>query len=128
MTTSSQFGSGLIGVETADALVSPRLKITFLIDLDLAYAAPFATAIDVLIHAATTLENVRQGIRIRNHGARRYKTLRSREKLCILDIREPDEVAANPLTVNGTMVIGLGELRKRWEEIPRDSLIVTVCD
>jgi len=30
-----------------------------LIDLNLAYAPPFATAIDVLIHAATTLENIR---------------------------------------------------------------------
>lgn len=33
-----------------------------LIDLDLAYASPFATAIDVLIHAATTLENICLGL------------------------------------------------------------------
>ncbi|AET66982.1 NAD(FAD)-dependent dehydrogenase [Desulfosporosinus orientis DSM 765] len=102
-------------------------KVKDLIDLDLAYAPPFATAIDVLIHAATTLENIRRGIAIGITAEDVTKRLNAGEKLCILDIREPDEVAANPLAVPGTMVIGLGELRERWKEIPRDCLIVTVC-
>ncbi|MDA8224052.1 FAD-dependent oxidoreductase [Desulfosporosinus sp.] len=102
-------------------------KAEDLIDLDLAYAPPFATAIDVLIHAATTLENMRQGIALGITAENVTKRLAAGEKLCILDIREPDEVMANPLSLDGTMVIGLGELRERWEEIPRDSLIVTVC-
>jgi len=102
-------------------------KVEDLIDLDLAYAPPFATAIDVLIHAATTLENLRQGIALGITAEDVTRRLEAGEKLCILDIREPEEVAANPLSVNGTKVIGLGELRDRWEEIPRDSLVVTVC-
>lgn len=102
-------------------------KVEDLIDLDLAYAPPFATAIDVLIHAATTLENMRRGIALGITAEDVQRRLQAGEKLCILDIREPDEVAANPLSINGTMVIGLGELRERWQEIPRDCLIVTVC-
>lgn len=102
-------------------------KVEDLIDLDLGYAPPFATAIDVLIHAATTLENIRHGIALGITAEEVTRRLNAGEKLCILDIREPDEVAANPLSLNGTVVISLGELRERWEEIPKDSIIITVC-
>ncbi len=102
-------------------------KVEDLIDLDLAYAPPFATAIDVLIHAATTLENLRLGVAKGITVEALETRLNAGEKLCILDIREPDEVAASPLSAEGTLVIGLGELRERWQEIPTDSLIVTVC-
>ena len=102
-------------------------KVEDLIDLDLAYAPQFATAIDVLIHAATTLENMRLGVAQGITVEAVARRLEAGEKLCILDIREPDEVAANPLSIEGTMVIRLGELRERWKELPRDSFIVTVC-
>ena len=102
-------------------------KVEDLIDLDLAYAPQFATAIDVLIHAATTLENLRRGVAKGITAEDVEKRLEAGEKLCILDIREPEEVAASPLSLKGTKVIALSELRKRWEEIPTDSLIVTVC-
>ncbi|HZK52592.1 MAG TPA: FAD-dependent oxidoreductase [Desulfosporosinus sp.] len=102
-------------------------KVEDLIDLDLAYAPPFATAIDLLIHAATTLENLRLEVAEGITAEAVLKRLEAGEKLCILDIREPDEVAANPLSLKGTKVIALGELRERWEEVPTDSLIVTVC-
>lgn len=34
---------------------------------------------------------------------------------------------ASPLPFEGTKVIALGELRDRWQEIPTEDLIVTVC-
>jgi len=102
-------------------------KVQDLIDLDLAYAPPFATAIDVLIHAATTLENIRLGVAQGITAEAVVRRLQAGEKLCLLDIREPEEVRANPLSLEGTKVIALGELRERWEEVPTDSLIVTVC-
>lgn len=102
-------------------------KIQDLIDLDLAYAPPFATAIDVLIHAATTLENIRLGVAQGITAEAVVRRLQAGEKLCLLDVREPEEVGANPLSLEGTKVIALGELRERWEEVPTDSLIVTVC-
>jgi len=102
-------------------------KVADLIDLDLAYAPQFATAIDVLIHAATTLENMRLGVAKGITAEAVVSRLQAGEKLCILDIREPEEVAANPLSIEGTKVIALGVLRERWREVPTDSLIVTVC-
>ncbi|HEY8909421.1 MAG TPA: FAD-dependent oxidoreductase [Desulfosporosinus sp.] len=102
-------------------------KVEDLFDVDLAYAPQFATAIDILIHAATTLENLRLGVAKGITAEAVVSRLQTGEKLCILDIREPNEVAASPLALEGTKVIALGELRERWQEIPTDSLIVTVC-
>ncbi|WP_242947488.1 FAD-dependent oxidoreductase [Desulfosporosinus lacus] len=102
-------------------------KVEDLIDLDLAYAPPFATAIDVLIHAATTQENMRLGLAKGITAETVQKRLQAGERLYILDDRELEEVEASPLPIEGTVVISLGELRDRWEEIQTDSLIVTVC-
>lgn len=55
------------------------------------------------------------------------RRLEAGEKLCLLDVREADEVAANPLPIEGTKVITFGELRDHWEEIPKDCPIITVC-
>ena len=102
-------------------------KVEDLIDLDLAYAPPFATAIDVLIHAATTLENIRLGVAEGITAEAVEKRLQAGEKLCLLDVRESDEVEASPLSIEGTKVISLGELKDRWEELPNDIPIITVC-
>jgi len=102
-------------------------KVEDLIDLDLAYAPPFATAIDVLIHAATTLENIRLGLAKGITAETVQSRLQAGEKFNILDVRESEEVEASPLPIEGTVVISLGDLRERWEEIQTDSLIVTVC-
>ncbi|MDR3539836.1 MAG: rhodanese-like domain-containing protein [Desulfosporosinus sp.] len=102
-------------------------KVDDLIDLDLAYAPPFATAIDVLIHAATTLENIRLGVAVGIAAEAVIRRLQAGEKLCLLDVREREEVAADPLSIEGAKVITLGELRDRWEEIPKDCPIITVC-
>jgi NADPH-dependent 2,4-dienoyl-CoA reductase/sulfur reductase-like enzyme/rhodanese-related sulfurtransferase len=102
-------------------------KVADLIDLDLAYAPPFATAIDVLIHAATTLENIRLGVAEGITAETVVRRLEAGEKLCLLDVREREEVEADPLPIEGTLVITLGELRDRWEEIPKDIPVITVC-
>lgn len=88
---------------------------------------PFATAIDVLIHAATTLENIRLGVAEGITAEAVVRRLQAGEKLCLLDVRELEEVGASPLSIEGTMVITLGELRDRWEEIPKDIPVITVC-
>ena len=55
----------------------------------LSYEPPFATAIDVLIHAATTLENIREGLAQGITTEAVIRRLEAGEKLCILNVREP---------------------------------------
>lgn len=105
-----------------------RATVEDLGSLDLGYAPPFSTAIDVLIHAANTLENKRQGLvqGITPEMILRY--LADGKEIYFLDVREYEEVEANPLPLEGVMNIPLGELRQRWEEVPKASTVVTVCE
>lgn len=121
------FGESIKRLDVLATALKFGAKVEDLIDLDLAYAPPFATAIDVLIHAATTLENIRLGVAQGITAEEVINRLQAGEKLCLLDVREPDEVVANPLSIEGTITIALGELRERWKEVPDDSLVVTVC-
>ena len=105
-----------------------RATIEDLESLDLGYAPPFATAIDVLIHAANTLENKRQGMVQGITPEMVLESLAKREKLCFIDVREPNEVEAAPFPVEHVIVIPLGELRDRWIEVPKASRVVTVCE
>lgn len=82
----------------------------------------------MLIHAATTLENMRKGL-VRGITAEAVvECLKAGEKLCFVDVREAEEVVANPFSIEGTKLIPLGELRDNLKNIPVDSLIITVCE
>jgi NADPH-dependent 2,4-dienoyl-CoA reductase/sulfur reductase-like enzyme/rhodanese-related sulfurtransferase len=105
-----------------------RAKVSDFMCLDLGYAPPFATAIDVLIHAATTLENKRQGLAQGITPERVLECLAAREELCVVDVRESDEIEANPILLEQVLTIPLGELRERWIEIPKSYRVVTVCE
>lgn len=73
------------------------------------------------------MENIRLGLAQGITAETVVRRLKAGEKLFILDVRETEEVEASPLPFEGTKVIALGELRERWQEVPTDSLIVTVC-
>ena len=123
-------GSGE-GIKRLDVLATAlkfRATIKDLGSLDLGYAPPFATAIDVLIHAANTLENKRQGLVQGITPERVLQHLAAREEICFVDVREPEEVGANPLPVEQVLTIPLGELRDRWVEVPMASRVVTLCE
>ena len=105
-----------------------RATIEDLGNLDLGYAPPFATAIDVLIHAANTIQNKRQGIVQGITPEMVVQCLAAREKICFIDVREPDEVKVNPLHEEYVLTIPLGELRDRWVEVPKGLRVVTVCE
>lgn len=98
-------------------------------ELDLGYAPPFATAIDVLIHAANTLENKRLKVVKSISPFELLERLKQGEKIHWVDVREEEEVKANPLCGSDNIqLIPLGELRKRYREIPYEGVVVTVCE
>jgi glyoxylase-like metal-dependent hydrolase (beta-lactamase superfamily II)/rhodanese-related sulfurtransferase len=54
-----------------------------------------------------------------------FEELRAKEKVNVLDVREPDEREAG--AIEGSVGIALGELEKRIGEVPRDGLLVVHC-
>lgn len=53
------------------------------------------------------------------------KRLNAGDTLLILDVREPTEYQIN--RIEGSTLIPLGELPRRYQELPRDREIVTQC-
>jgi len=94
---------------------------------DLAYAPPFSTALDPLVHAANSLRNKLDG------RAKSVNPLEVKEKLdrgddfVLLDVRTPKEFQEMRLPYQNTVFIPLGKLRERAGELPRDKEIIIFC-
>lgn len=103
-------------------------EINQIATLDLGYAPPFATAIDLAIHTANTLKNKKQGL-VRGIGPQRLiEKLNSQEEFVILDVRTPEEAADRPLVDDRVIHIPLYELRRRIKELSPHAQIITLCE
>ncbi len=93
--------------------------------LDLAYAPPYAAAMDNLIVAADIMKNKLNG-QARGISAREVKLRLEREDdFILLDVRSPAEHAESG--IEGARLIPLGMLRERLHELPADKEIVAFC-
>ena len=54
------------------------------------------------------------------------KTLLERKDIFLLDVREPKELDDSG-TIKGYTNIPIGQLESRWQEVPKDKLIITAC-
>jgi NADPH-dependent 2,4-dienoyl-CoA reductase/sulfur reductase-like enzyme/rhodanese-related sulfurtransferase len=113
-------------IATAAMALHGKLTVSDLGLADLPYAPPFSPAIDNLIAAAHVLENKMLG---RMHGvsARDVKArIDAGEDVFILDTRGPDEYEQMRLGI-GEVLIPLGALRKRMNELPEDKTKEIIC-
>ncbi len=94
-------------------------------NLDLAYAPPYAPAMDNIIDAANTLRNKVEG-RFRGMSSLALKALIDDGKTpFLLDVRSPGEF--EEARIPGSNLIPLPMLRGRLEEVPRDCTVVVFC-
>ena len=50
-----------------------------------------------------------------------------RQRLTVLDVREPPELVGDLGRIDGALHIPLGELQQRIAEVPRDKPVVCIC-
>jgi len=108
--------------------IKGKLTVDDMVNADLPYAPPFSLAIDHSIATAHILQNKMHGL-FDGISALDLKTmLDGGEDLYILDVRGADEYEQTRLGV-GEILIPLGVLRKRINELPADKnkTIVTYC-
>lgn len=119
------------GIKRLDVLVTAMRYGATLEDiasLDLGYAPPFSTAIDVVAHAANALHNKISGL-IKSVSVAELSTLLAdKENLYILDIRTSEEIQNTPIPYENKIEIPLSELDQRWKEIPTQAKLITVCE
>ncbi|CFX70595.1 FAD-dependent pyridine nucleotide-disulphide oxidoreductase [Syntrophomonas zehnderi OL-4] len=120
-------GEAIKRVDVFSVAIKFGASLKDIANLDLGYAPPYSEAIDIAIHAANTLENKRCGLS-RGISPLALDLLKNTQvPICFLDIREPDEVKAKPLSEKDVLLIPAGELRERYHEIPCDRPVVVVC-
>lgn len=97
-------------------------------NLDLGYAPPFSTAIDLVAHAANALQNKIDGLVHSVSWAELSTFLVNNEKVFFVDIRTADEVQSKPILSRHKIEIPLSELHQRWRELPTQIKLITVCE
>lgn len=95
--------------------------------IDLGYAPPYATAIDIAAHAANVLRNKMDGTAKAVTPLEVKKKLDAGDEFIWLDVRSPDEYKEVRLDDSRVKLIPLGVLRRRLQELPQDKEIITFC-
>lgn len=114
-------------VDVAAAALNFGATVDELADLDLGYAPPFNTPIDPLHHTANIARNKLDGMAVTISARDFHDKLAGDDDFVLLDVRTPDQFKYRHIEDPRVMLVTLGELRRRLEEIPRDKEIVTLC-
>lgn len=123
-------GAQIVGGEGVDKridvlalAIQTGLTVADLAEAELAYAPQFGSAKDPVNMAGFVAANVLSGDDEVIYAEELDEA--RRDQYTIVDVREPGEHAA--AHIPGAHLIPLGELRDRWDEIPRDKPIVVHC-
>ncbi|MGI9952272.1 FAD-dependent oxidoreductase [Moorellaceae bacterium AZ2] len=114
-------------VDVAGAAIALGATVDQVANLDLAYAPPYATALDPLTHAANALRNKLDGLAQSLNPLKVKERLEQGEDLILLDVRTPAEVAEVRLPYPQVRHIPLGKLRQEAASLPRDKDIIAFC-
>lgn len=122
----------LARIDASAALLSKGGTIEDFSLLEMAYAPPFATAIDALNAAANVADNIAAG-RQRNISIDDYLAWMdnpsSQPDWLVLDIRHPNEVGPFAEKFRDIWLgIPYNEIRKRHGELPKDKTLIIICD
>ncbi len=113
-------------IDVAATAITAGLTVDQVANLDLAYAPPYATAMDSLITACNVARNKLSGALRGIRADELHRLMQARADFLLLDVRTPQEQDQGHL--RGSQLIPLGALRAKTPELPKDKLVVTYCD
>jgi len=123
----------LARIDAAAALIMHGATIDDASQVELAYAPPFATALDALNAAANVADNLAAG-RLRYVSIRDFLAwmddFSSRPDWVALDIRHPNEakVFVSAFGEDKWVAVPYVDVRARYQELPRDKTMIIICD
>jgi len=98
-----------------------------LTNLDLGYAPPFSTAIDVAAHAANVARNKVDGLAGSITASEVKRRLEAGDDFILLDVRSPKEYEQERIEDERVRLVPLGKLREKLAELPKDKEFVSFC-
>jgi len=112
-------------VDVLATAITAGTSVKDLSTMDLAYAPPFAPVLDPVITAANVLLNKLEDPSISLTPREVKDRLDAGQDFVLLDVRTPQEY--EEVRIPGAVLLPIGELRGRLDDLPRDKEIVTFC-
>ncbi|MGA9047853.1 MAG: FAD-dependent oxidoreductase [Dehalococcoidia bacterium] len=114
-------------VDVLATAITMGMTVDTLANLDLAYAPPYNSALDVLHHLSNLVLNKIAG-RIQGLKPKEVKEkMDKNEDFTLLDVRSRGEVEATRIESDQTQFLPQTRLREKIKEVPKDKEIVTMC-
>lgn len=122
----------LARLDAAAALLAKGATVEDFINLEMAYAPPFATALDALNATANVADNAIAG-RLRTVAIEDFLAWMENPQLHpdwrALDIRHPNEAKVfSEAFGDRWLAIPYVDVRRRLAEVPRDQTLIIICD
>lgn len=108
-------------IDVFSAILKNQGKLEDLLDMEFAYAPPYASAVDPLFSLAGIARNAIA------EDVRPLAPDSQYDDRVVIDLRQPDEQKLMPSTEAKILGIPFEELRGRWEEIPKDKPVICIC-
>lgn len=114
-------------IDVAATAITCGATVEDISGLDLGYAPPYSSAVDLMAHAANVIDNKNCGLARSIRASDLKQMMDSGEDFLLLDVRGAKEVEARPWNNPKVVNIPLGALRSRVDELPKDKEIITFC-
>jgi NADPH-dependent 2,4-dienoyl-CoA reductase/sulfur reductase-like enzyme/rhodanese-related sulfurtransferase len=108
-------------IDVFAAILKSQGNLEDLLDMEFAYAPPYAPAVDPLYSLACIA---------RNAILEEIQTLPPHslhDDRVTLDLRRPDEIKSAPLHDKDILKIPFEEVRSKWQMIPKDKPLICIC-
>lgn len=120
-------GAGVVDkrIDVAATALTARMTVDDIANLDLCYAPPYSPAMDNIITAADVARNKLDGMFESLTPMQVKEKMDNKEEFVLLDVRSPGEY--EQVHFSDSLLIPLGQLRARIDEVPRDKEIIAFC-
>jgi NADPH-dependent 2,4-dienoyl-CoA reductase/sulfur reductase-like enzyme/rhodanese-related sulfurtransferase len=120
-------GEAVKRIDVAAAMISSKATIDDVANLDLGYAPPFSTALDIIAHAANILRNQAAGLVKFISPGQVHEMMGQGEDLLFLDVRPPDDFRERRIYYPNVRLVPFGKLRDHAQDLPKDKRIIIIC-
>ncbi len=114
-------------IDVLATAITSKMTIDQLADLDLAYAPPYNSALDVLHHAANLVRNKLDGTAETLKPAEVKEKIDNKEDFVLLDVRGKGEYDTTRLEATQMKLIPQPELYQNLNQVPKDKEVVVMC-
>jgi len=120
-------GDAVKRIDVVATAISMGANVEQLAEVDLGYAPPFSTPIDLTTHTANIVRNKVAGL-AKTITVDEFKEKMDRgDDMVILDVRTEPQFQMRHLKDDRVKLVVLGDLRERLDEVPRDKEIIAIC-